>query len=223
VTTASLPNSSPTSVLLTWWQPCWSSLLPLKTSGLLLLQGICFSWMAQPLDLCMVFYLAFKAQGSPPQRCIYCSAHLKWPTPPVHTLLFHLILFFHCLISQSGIFSYFFFMCLLSKSLLWNVSSIGQDFCLPCVLLYPEVLEQSLLYRWWLVNICWIREWITNPAVVKKWGGENWWKWGIHWQLYLVTWDGAWWRIMWEKECIYVCVIGSLCCTVENWQTVNQL
>ena len=28
-----------------------------------------------------------------------------------------------------------------------------------------------------------------------------------------------WWSmIMWEKECIYVCVTGSPCCTVENWQ-----
>ena len=39
-------------------------------------------------------------------------------------------------------------------------------------------------------------------------------------QLYLVTYDGAWWRIMWEKECIYVCVTGSLCCTVEIDRTL---
>ena len=45
-----------------------------------------------------------------------------------------------------------------------------------------------------------------------------------HWEIYLVTYDGAWWGIMWEKECIHVCVAGSLCCTVENWEnTVNQL
>ena len=45
-----------------------------------------------------------------------------------------------------------------------------------------------------------------------------------HRELYLVTCDGAWWRIMWEKECIYVCVTGSLCCTEENWQNaINQL
>ena len=44
------------------------------------------------------------------------------------------------------------------------------------------------------------------------------------WELYLVTCDGAWWRLMWEKECTHVCVIGSLCCTEENWQnTENQL
>jgi len=29
-----------------------------------------------------------------------------------------------------------------------------------------------------------------------------------------VTYDGAWWRIIWENECIYVCVAGPLCCTV---------
>ena len=45
-----------------------------------------------------------------------------------------------------------------------------------------------------------------------------------HWELFLVTCDGAWYRIMWEKECVYVCVTGSLCFKVENWQnTVNQL
>ena len=45
-----------------------------------------------------------------------------------------------------------------------------------------------------------------------------------YWELYLVTYDGEQWRIMWEKECLYVCVTGSLCCAVENWQdTVNQL
>ena len=34
-----------------------------------------------------------------------------------------------------------------------------------------------------------------------------------------------WWSmIMWEKECIYLCVTGSSSCTVENWQNnVNQL
>ena len=25
-----------------------------------------------------------------------------------------------------------------------------------------------------------------------------------HWQLYVVTCDGAWWRIMWEKECVCI-------------------
>ena len=45
-----------------------------------------------------------------------------------------------------------------------------------------------------------------------------------HWELYLVTYNGALWKIMWEKGCIYVCMTGSLCYTVENWQnTVNQL
>ena len=34
-----------------------------------------------------------------------------------------------------------------------------------------------------------------------------------------------WWSmIMWEKEWIYVCVTGSPCCMVENWQNhVSQL
>ena len=33
-----------------------------------------------------------------------------------------------------------------------------------------------------------------------------------HWELCLVTYDGAW---LWEKkECKRVCVTGSLCCTV---------
>ena len=45
-----------------------------------------------------------------------------------------------------------------------------------------------------------------------------------HWELYLITCDEAGCRIIWEKECIYVCVTGSPCYTVENWQnTVNQL
>ena len=45
-----------------------------------------------------------------------------------------------------------------------------------------------------------------------------------HWELYLVSCNGAWGRIMWEKQCMCVCVTQSLCCTVENWQnTVNQL
>ena len=26
---------------------------------------------------------------------------------------------------------------------------------------------------------------------------------------------------MWEKQCIYVCVSGSLCCIVENWQNTK--
>ena len=42
-------------------------------------------------------------------------------------------------------------------------------------------------------------------------------------ELYLVTYDGTWWRIMWEKECVYTHTHthththtpGSLCCTVE--------
>ena len=25
-----------------------------------------------------------------------------------------------------------------------------------------------------------------------------------HWELYLVIYDGSWWKIMWEKEYIYV-------------------
>ena len=28
-----------------------------------------------------------------------------------------------------------------------------------------------------------------------------------HWELYLVIYDGSWWKIMWEKEYIYVYII----------------
>ena len=47
--------------------------------------------------------------------------------------------------------------------------------------------------------------------------------------IYPVTCDGTWWRIMWEKEhiymCIYICVcvcvwLGSLCCTAEIDRTL---
>ena len=42
--------------------------------------------------------------------------------------------------------------------------------------------------------------------------------------IYLVTCDGTWWRIMGEKECIYVRVwereTGSLCCTEEIYRTL---
>ena len=31
----------------------------------------------------------------------------------------------------------------------------------------------------------------------------------LHWELYAVTYDGAWWRIMQEKECIYVLWLGQ--------------
>ena len=56
-------------------------------------------------------------------------------------------------------------------------------------------------------------------GVDRQWDAAVW-----HWELYLVTYDTAWWRIMWEKECMFVCVTGSICCTVENWQnTVNIL
>ena len=46
-------------------------------------------------------------------------------------------------------------------------------------------------------------------------------------ELYPVPWGRTWWKIVWEKECIYVCVCiyirvcvyvcmtGSLCCRVE--------
>ena len=43
-----------------------------------------------------------------------------------------------------------------------------------------------------------------------------------HWELRLVTYDGAW--ECEKKECIYVCVTGSPQYSVENWQnTVKQL
>ena len=41
-----------------------------------------------------------------------------------------------------------------------------------------------------------------------------------HWKLYLVTYDRAWWKIIWIKECIYVCVTGSLCSMVEIDRTL---
>ena len=28
--------------------------------------------------------------------------------------------------------------------------------------------------------------------------------------------------IVWEKECIHVCVTGAPCCTVENWPAVMK-
>ena len=42
------------------------------------------------------------------------------------------------------------------------------------------------------------------------------------WELYLVTCDGTWWRIMGEKEyiCVCMCMTGSLCCTVEIDRTL---
>ena len=60
--------------------------------------------------------------------------------------------------------------------------------------------------------------------IIRDFGMDKWWDLAVeHWELYLVACDGAWW-IMWEKECIYVCVTGSLCCIVESGQnTVNQL
>ena len=30
----------------------------------------------------------------------------------------------------------------------------------------------------------------------------------------------TWWRIMWEKDCIFVCVAGPLCCTLEIDRTL---
>ena len=43
-------------------------------------------------------------------------------------------------------------------------------------------------------------------------------------ELYLVTCYGTWWRMMWEKEYIYVCVCvyktGSLCHTAESNRTL---
>ena len=45
---------------------------------------------------------------------------------------------------------------------------------------------------------------------------------GEHWELYLVTYNGAWYCE--KKEYIHVCVTGSPCCTAENWwNTINQL
>ena len=43
-----------------------------------------------------------------------------------------------------------------------------------------------------------------------------------HRELYLVTYDGTWCGIMWEKECVYIymCVTGSLCYTVEIERTL---
>ena len=57
-------------------------------------------------------------------------------------------------------------------------------------------------------------------GVDKQWDAAVW-----HRELYLVSSDGIWWRIMWEKECMSICVTGSLCCTVEIDRTlyVNQL
>ena len=37
----------------------------------------------------------------------------------------------------------------------------------------------------------------------------------LHRELYPVSWDRPWWKTVWEKECIYICMTGSLCCTAE--------
>lgn len=114
-TSASLPNSCPTSALLTWCQSFCPSLPPLKTSGLLLPQDICSSWMAQPPDLCMVcYFLSFRTQMSPPQRYLYWSPHLKWPTHPAQYYFtsFYLL----CPISQSEIVLLFIYVYCLSPS-----------------------------------------------------------------------------------------------------------
>ena len=47
------------------------------------------------------------------------------------------------------------------------------------------------------------------PGVDKQWGPAV-----QHRELYPITCDGTWWKIMWEKECIYT-LTGSLCCTAE--------
>ena len=41
-----------------------------------------------------------------------------------------------------------------------------------------------------------------------------------HKELYLVTYDGAWWRIMWEKEFVYIYMIGSFWCAVKIDRTL---
>ena len=51
------------------------------------------------------------------------------------------------------------------------------------------------------------------------WSGKKWDTATYHRELYLVTCDGTWWMIIWEKECIYAYIFiymtGSICCTVE--------
>ena len=51
-------------------------------------------------------------------------------------------------------------------------------------------------------------------------------QWGLtiqHRELYPVSWDRPWWKIVWEKECIYVYAWVTVLYS-RNWQnTVNQL
>ena len=42
----------------------------------------------------------------------------------------------------------------------------------------------------------------------------------LHRELYLITCDGTWWMIMWEKECKYICITGLLCYTAEIDRTL---
>ena len=57
-------------------------------------------------------------------------------------------------------------------------------------------------------------------GVDKQWGPAV-----QHKELYPITWDGTWWRIMWEKESgyiyiyIYICLTGSLYHTAETKST----
>ena len=66
--------------------------------------------------------------------------------------------------------------------------------------------------------------------VDKQWGPSV-----QHRELYPIFWDRTWWKIVWEKECVYacvyvcvcvcvcVCMTGSLSCAAEIDNTINQL
>ena len=62
--------------------------------------------------------------------------------------------------------------------------------------------------------------WIENLGLVDEncCIGSGWTVWSCcveEGTMYLITCDGKWWKIMWEKECAYICITGSLCWTAE--------
>ena len=44
---------------------------------------------------------------------------------------------------------------------------------------------------------------------------EQWGPTAQHRELYPISWDRTWWKIVWKKECTYICLTGSLCYTAE--------
>lgn len=152
------PTSCPTSALPSWCQPFWPSFHSLKTSGLLLPQGICPMPEGSASDPCGLLFLVIQAWTQ--------ESSLNWPhsqSAHYHSTLFISSTLYYNLKLFSQFICVFMVYHPPLECKLHEDRALVHHVCCPIPAAGTEPVTQRVVSK-----CCWVSEWMQKSGFCQK-------------------------------------------------------